>query len=136
MDYYKIGELGKLTDNTIVTLRHYERLCLLGKIKRSPGGFRLYSEDTISRVNFINNAKRVGFDLAEIKELFALQSKKAPSIRVKEKTQKKILEIEQKIETLTSIKKILSTWEKACDGKMPIEKCPILQNLKTTLIKQ
>lgn len=43
MDCYKIGELAKLTDNTIVTLRHYERLGLLGKIKRSPGGFRLYS---------------------------------------------------------------------------------------------
>jgi DNA-binding transcriptional MerR regulator len=132
MDYYKIGELAKLTGNTIVTLRHYEQLGLLGKIKRSPGGFRLYSEKTVSHVTFINNAKRVGFDLSEIKALFDLQAKHTTSLRIKEKTQAKILEIEQKIEMLTSIKDVLCTWEKACTGKVPIAECPILQNLYTS----
>ena len=129
MHYYKIGELAKLTDNTIVTLRHYERLGLLGKVKRSTGGFRLYCEKTVSRVTFINNAKRVGFDLSEIKQLFSLQEKRVPSMRIKEKTKEKISDIEQRIKTLTTMKNALSAWEEACDGKVEMEECPILQNL-------
>jgi MerR family transcriptional regulator, copper efflux regulator len=134
MKHYKIGELAKLTDNTIVTLRHYERLGLLGNVKRSPGGLRLYTESTISRVTFIISTKRVGFDLTEIKQLFSLQSKSVPSLRIKERTQAKILEIEQRIQTLTSIKKTLNTWEKACDGKMTMEACPILKNLYNNVL--
>ena len=132
MQYYKIGELAKLTHNTIVTLRHYEKLGLLGKVKRSPGGFRLYSEGTINRVNFINNAKQVGFDLTEIKHLFALQTKRASSMSVKKKTQEKIAQIEEKIENLSKMKTLLTHWEKACNGKVTLENCPILQNLYHT----
>lgn len=129
MKHYKIGQLAKLINCTIVTIRFYEKQGLLGHIKRSSGGFRLYPEDLISRFHFINNAKSVGFDLSEIKTLIELQNKPATSLSIKKKTQKKISTINEKIKTLTKMKKVLGQWEKACDGKVSIDQCPILVNL-------
>ena len=129
MSHFTIGQLAKQTGNTVVTLRYYERLGLLPKIMRSQGGFRLYPEDIIPRLRFIANAKSVGFDLGEIRALLQLQSEAGSSQSVKQQTQAKIQAIEEKIHTLTAIKNALSQWEKACDGKVPIDECPILTNL-------
>ena len=129
MTYYTIGQLAKLTGNTVVTLRYYERLGLLPEVKRSQGGFRLYPASIIPRLHFIANAKAVGFDLMAINELFQLQETKAASQLVKLKAQEKIRCIEDKIATLTAMKTALSQWERACDGKVPIDECPILTNL-------
>lgn len=129
MTYYTIGQLAKHTGNTTVTLRYYERLGLLPQTKRSQGGYRLYPESIIPRLYFIANAKAVGFDLSEIKALFQLQETQAPSQSVKLKTQDKIRCIEDKIATLNAMKMALSQWEQACDGKVPIDECPILTHL-------
>ena len=129
MKHYTIGQLATITGNTVVTLRYYEKLGLLPAVKRSAGGFRLYPASIIPRFHFIANAKAVGFDLSEIKTLLALQSSRASSQTIKAKTQAKIAAIEEKIATLTTMKQALSAWEKACDGKVPLEQCPILTNL-------
>ena len=136
MKYYTIGQLAKHTNNTVVTLRYYERLGLLPEVKRSQGGFRLYSESIVPRLYFIANAKAVGFNLTEIKALFQLQSTQVGSQSVKQKTQEKIRCIEDKIATLTAMKTALSQWEQACDGKVPIDECPILANLYCHQLKQ
>jgi len=129
MKYYTIGRLAKLTQQTVVTIRYYEKCGLLPKPKRSRGGFRLYPENIVPRFYFIQNAKAVGFDLTEIKALLDLQARKAPSQQVKTHTQQKIQDIETKIATLKKMKRALSQWEKACDGKVAIDHCPILENL-------
>lgn len=129
MNHYSIGQLAKLTNNTVVTLRYYEKLDLIGKIKRGPGGFRIYPESLVPRLYFIKNAKAVGFNLEEIKMLLMLQKNRSPSLSVKKKTQEKIHTINEKIYTLSTMKDALSKWEQACDGKIPIDKCPILENL-------
>lgn len=129
MKMLTIGQLAKMTNSTVVTIRYYEKIGLLPKIERSFGGYRQYPESLIARFNFISNAKFVGFNLAEIKILFDLQAKKNSSNKVKEKTQEKIRLIDEKLKLLKQIKRNLSQWEKACDGLAPIDKCPILANL-------
>tara|TARA_R110000868_G_scaffold255859_1_gene512531 strand:- start:2246 stop:2653 length:408 start_codon:yes stop_codon:yes gene_type:complete len=129
MQHYTIGQLSKLTGQTTVTIRYYEKLKLLGNITRSSGGFRQYPDNLIARFSFIKNAKAVGFNLADIKTLFDLQTAKAPSQQVKLRTQKKIADINDKIKTLKRMQRALSKWEKACDGEVPIDECPILINL-------
>ena len=125
-----IGQLAKCTDTTAVTIRYYERHDLISKPKRSQGGFRLYPESVISRFHFIKNAKAVGFSLEEIKELLSLQqNKKSPSKAVKDLTLVKIDEIKDKTDILKKMQKTLVTWADACDGKVPIEQCPILEQL-------
>ena len=124
-----IGQLAKLTQQTVVTIRYYEKCGLLPKLKRTRGGFRLYPKRIIPRFYFIQNAKAVGFSLDEIKALLDLQARKAPSQQVKARTQQRIQNIDTKIKTLQKMKRALSQWEKACDGKILIDQCPILENL-------
>lgn len=125
-----IGKLAKLTGTTAVTIRFYEKHGLLPKSKRSEGGYRLYPEDVIPRFHFIRNAKSVGFSLEEIKILLDLQkSKNSTSKHVRDTTIEKIEEIKTKIDQLKKMQKALESWVKVCDGKVSIDKCPILENL-------
>ena len=125
-----IGQLAKLTNTTPVAIRYYEREGLIPKSTRSKGGYRLYPKELVPRFCFIQNAKSVGFSLDEIKELLSLQQRKnLKSQAVKNITQSKIDEIKDKIKTLNKMQEALMQWTAACDGKVSIEDCPILEQL-------
>lgn len=129
MKYYTIGQLATLVQQTPVTLRYYEKIGLIPRPKRSEGGFRLYSENLIRRFHFIQNAKLMGFDLSEIKLLFDLENIQVSSQPIKLCMQKKISQIEIKIKSFQQIKSALLSWEQACDGKVSMTECPILEAL-------
>ena len=68
--YLQIGEVAERTEVTQRTLRFYEEKGLLKPPTRMEGGFRLYSEADIQRVEQIKQLKQLlGFTLAEIKEM-------------------------------------------------------------------
>jgi DNA-binding transcriptional MerR regulator len=68
--YLQIGEVAERTGVTQRTLRFYEEKGLLKPPSRMEGGFRLYSEDDIRRVDQIRRLQKLlGFTLAEIKEM-------------------------------------------------------------------
>jgi len=69
MKTYKIGELAQITSNTTRTLRYYEELGLLEPV-RNTSGQRLYSNDALTRLEFISELKSGGFSLVEIKSFF------------------------------------------------------------------
>lgn len=62
-----IGELSKLLNLNIQTLRYYESLGLLGDIPRGKNSYREYNQDNIGRMFFIVKCKEMGFSLKEIK---------------------------------------------------------------------
>jgi DNA-binding transcriptional MerR regulator len=67
---YQIGEVAERTGVTQRTLRFYEEKGLLQPPSRMEGGFRLYSEDDVRRVEQIKRLQKLlGFTLAEIKEM-------------------------------------------------------------------
>jgi len=75
--YLRIGEVAERIGVTERTLRFYEEKGLLKPPTRMEGGFRLYSEDDISRVERIKNLQNLlGFSLAEIKEMVEAQEVK------------------------------------------------------------
>ena len=68
--YLQIGEVAERTGVTQRTLRFYEEKGLLKPPTRLEGGFRLYSEDDVRRVEQIKQLQSLlGFTLAEIKEM-------------------------------------------------------------------
>ena len=68
--YLQIGEVAERTGVTQRTLRFYEEKGLLKPPGRMEGGFRLYSEDDVRRVEQIKRLQTLlGFTLAEIKEM-------------------------------------------------------------------
>jgi DNA-binding transcriptional MerR regulator len=68
--YLQIGEVAERTGVTQRTLRFYEEKGLLKAPSRMEGGFRLYSEEDVRRVEQIRRLQSLlGFSLAEIKEM-------------------------------------------------------------------
>lgn len=65
----QIGQVAERTGLSIRTLRHYEEVGLVAPSARSAGGFRLYTEDDISRLMLIRRMKPLGFTLAEMRQL-------------------------------------------------------------------
>jgi DNA-binding transcriptional MerR regulator len=66
----QIGEVAERTGVTQRTLRFYEERGLLKPPSRMDGGFRLYSEDDVRRVEQIKRLQSLlGLTLAEIKEM-------------------------------------------------------------------
>jgi MerR family transcriptional regulator, repressor of the yfmOP operon len=68
--YLQIGEAAERAQLTQRTLRYYEENGLLHPPTRMEGGFRLYSEEDMDRVDRIRQLKDLlGFSLADIKEM-------------------------------------------------------------------
>ena len=67
---YTIADLAKEFDTTARTLRHYEAEGLIQPARK--GQTRVYSHTDRVRLSWIMRGKRVGFSLAEIKEMLAL----------------------------------------------------------------
>ena len=68
-----ISELSRATGFSSSALRYYERVGLLAPVGRSGGGYRLYDDDAVERLEFIARAKRLGLNLEEIGDLVALR---------------------------------------------------------------
>src|SRR3546814_10267678 len=73
----KIGELAKLTESTVETIRYYEKEGLLPKPDRSDGNYRLYGEEHIERLQFIRHCRTLDMALDEVRML--LQYRDTPN---------------------------------------------------------
>lgn len=68
--FMQIGEVAQRTGLTQRALRYYESVGLLAPASRMDGGFRLYSEQDVSRLDRIVELKQLlGISLAEIKQI-------------------------------------------------------------------
>ena len=64
-----IGELAEKTGLSLRTIRHYDEVGLLKPSGRTEGGFRLYSNEDLSRLLLIRRMKPLGFSLGEMTDL-------------------------------------------------------------------
>ena len=69
----KIGELAKLTDCPVETIRYYEKEGLLPPPARSEGNYRLYTQAHTERLTFIRNCRSLDMTLEEIRSLLNLR---------------------------------------------------------------
>ncbi|MFT7686982.1 MAG: MerR family Zn(II)-responsive transcriptional regulator of zntA [Candidatus Azotimanducaceae bacterium] len=133
MSYLKIGDLSKRTQINNETLRFYESKGLLEEPRRSEAGYRLYTESAVKRVNFIVRAKGLGFSLKEIMELLSLRVDKEDSTcgEVKSLAEKKLEDIEGKINELKRMRHALNKITLACcGGEESAVHCTILNSLE------
>ncbi|EGA70688.1 transcriptional regulator [Vibrio sinaloensis DSM 21326] len=70
MEKFKISDLAKEFDITTRSIRFYEDVGLIQPERK--GTMRIYQRRDKIRLKLILRGKRLGFSLAEIKELFAL----------------------------------------------------------------
>lgn len=65
----KIGDLARLTQKTVRALHFYEELEILRPTERTKGGFRLYGQESVTRVWLIDKLQVLGLSLPEIRDL-------------------------------------------------------------------
>lgn len=72
---YRIGELARRAGKTVRTIHFYEELELLHPTTRSKGGFRMYNDDALKRIHWIEKLQELGFSLTDIRDfLLGFQS--------------------------------------------------------------
>ena len=84
MEPLRIGKLTRLSGCTVKAVRFYEAIGLLPRPARTPSGYRLYTEQDLVRLAFIQRAKLMGLPLGKIKDLVVHLSEKqcaCPKIR-------------------------------------------------------
>lgn len=123
-----IGLLARKAGVGAETLRYYERLGLIRPERRTKSNYRLYGSDAERRLIFIRRAQALGFSLDGIHELLSLHGR-AGAREVKEIAERRIREIETRIEDLECMRQGLQTLASQCDGKGTAEDCPILAAL-------
>jgi len=131
MDGMTRGEIAEKAGVNPETLRYYERKELIPTPPRSDGGFRLYDDNYVDRLRFIQRAKDLGFTLAEIKDLLDLRvDEEATCQNVRARAEHKLDEVEEKIRDLQRIRKALSRLADACEEDGPTSDCPILDAIE------
>ena len=94
-----IGQVAKRSGIPIQTIRYYAELGLLNLSGRTKGGYRQFSSDVFSRLNFIKQTRKLGFTLQEIRELLRIYDLEKPlTTAVKQKVQEQISLIDRQIE--------------------------------------
>jgi DNA-binding transcriptional MerR regulator len=79
---YRIGELATKVGVTERTIRYYEERGLLESVKRLDGGQRVYTDDDVRRLKFIQKLKVLGLSLAEMQELETLYGRHHTNAKV------------------------------------------------------
>lgn len=126
-----ISDVTKQTGLSARQIREYEKLGLLSTIYRNASGYRAFNQAQIARLQFIKHAREVGFSLAQITALLALQDDPQRSnADVKALTHQHIDELSEKIERLQAMKTTLQTWHDSCSGDGSAQ-CHILDKLMT-----
>lgn len=128
-DQLTIGRLAKRAEVGIDTVRFYERRGLLPDPQRTPAGYRLYPETIVDRIRFIRRAKDLGFSLDEIDALLDLHDHGGRKSTVKALTQRKLAEIDERIEDLNRMREVLHELDCRCSGRGDVDGCPIIDAL-------
>ncbi|HCD7748440.1 TPA: Cu(I)-responsive transcriptional regulator [Serratia marcescens] len=124
-----ISDVAKKTGLTSKTIRFYEEKALITAPIRSDNGYRHYSARHVEELTLLRQARQVGFNLDECRELVALFNDPVRhSADVKARTLQKVAEIERHISELGEMRQRLLTLAEQCPGDEGAE-CPIINNL-------
>lgn len=105
-----IGQVAKLSGLTPKAVRLYEQTGLIGKPQRTEAGYRIYQQEDVALLSFIRQARLLGLQLVEIKQIVSLhRSGSRPCQTVLGLLSKRIIEIDNQITELQTLRKTLAT---------------------------
>lgn len=105
----RIGEIADEAGTTSKTLRFYEEQGLLPEPARTPGGYRDYGVDVITRIDFIHRAKAAGLSLAEIRDILRIRdSGREPCDHVLTLLDTRLSELDNQIRQLVSLRETIA----------------------------
>lgn len=129
----KIGELAKLTDCQVETIRYYEREGLLAAPARSEGNYRLYSEEHVERLTFIRNCRTLDMTLDEIRSLLSLRDRPQENCEgVNALIDEHIQHVNARVASLQALQEQLIELRNRCSAERGVDQCGILHQLNVS----
>ena len=103
-----IGTLAKQADVPIQTIRYYEQLGVLPRPGRTASGYRVYGQDAVDRLAFINKAQSLGLRLQDIREILDLADRgRCPCGHVQQLLKARLGELRVKMEAMRALERRL-----------------------------
>ena len=107
--YLSPRDVARLTGVSTDTLRHYETRGVLPAPSRSPAGYRRYPPDTVTRVQLIQRALRIGFSIEDLTTVYRQRDRGgAPCQRVHRLVAEQLRALDRQIVELNELRKDLS----------------------------
>lgn len=127
---YTIGQLAKSADAPTSTVRYYERRGLLTPEARSPGNYRLYSQDSLDRLRFVRSAQSAGFTLSDIAALLRFRDgAAAPCAEVRSLIDDRLEQVAEQLQHLKRVDQLLKQWRQVCCDAEKLGHCGVLKGL-------
>ena len=127
-----IGEAASRSGVPARTIRYYERIGLIGEAARGANQYRSYDEGDLAMLRFIGRARRLGFSVADLRNLVSLYRDRGRASReVKALAAQHLARVERKIAELDSLRAALADLVARCHGDHRPE-CPIIDELAET----
>lgn len=122
-----IGRLAKAAGVGVETIRYYQERALL-PVPDNSGGYRQYPVALIDRIRFIKRAQELGFSLAEIASLLALQDG-TDRASIRTITSARLAQIEVKLRDLKRMRGALRDLLRQCEHTQVNIPCPIIESI-------
>ena len=101
-----IGQLAADLGINPKTIRYYEDIGLLPNPQRGANGYRFYTSSDRERLGFILQAKKLGFTLEEIAEIFAIRNGgQSPCDQVLRLLDKKLRVLDEELRTIHALRR-------------------------------
>jgi DNA-binding transcriptional MerR regulator len=119
---YAIGEISRLVDLSQRTIRYYEEIGLLHSVRRIENGKRVYTDDDVRRLKFINRLKVLGLSLAEMVELEKIYRKQRNNREILPKLleilDERAVQIDERVAQLVTLKKEIREYQHRLRNKV------------------
>ena len=119
---YAIGEISRLVDLSQRTIRYYEEIGLLHSVRRIENGKRVYTDEDVRRLKFINRLKVLGLSLAEMVELEKIYRKQRNNREILPKLldilEKRAAQIDERVLQLVALKKAIREYQQRLRNKV------------------
>ena len=124
-----IGLAARQSGMSAKTIRYYEEIGLISPAQRRESGYRDYSDDDVSLLQFLHRARTLGFSVKQCRELLSLyKDRNRASGDVRAIAKEHVVEITRKIDELQAMKDTLEILVQKCHGD-DRPNCPILMDL-------
>jgi DNA-binding transcriptional MerR regulator len=128
------GELAHECGVSTDTLRHYERVGVLAKPRRTASGYRQYPPEAVKRVRLVRRALEIGFTLEELAEILRVRdSGGAPCKQVRSLAAQKLNELGERINDLCDLRehmrRVIADWDGRLASAAPGTRAGLLEAL-------
>ncbi|QOY96623.1 Cu(I)-responsive transcriptional regulator [Massilia sp. UMI-21] len=124
-----IGEAASASGVSAKMIRHYESIGLIGAARRTEAGYRVYSQEDVRVLQFVQRARALGFSLEQIGKLLSLwRDQDRASADVRALARAHIAELDKKIAEMEAMRRTLEALAASCHGDAR-SSCPILDDL-------